>query len=358
MLLYCPRCQSPSPGADHCPTCGGRLVTPSEAHASAPDLHAAGPPPDLHRPTQAGRLVVGVVAGLGLYFGLREWATAGLAVAGEPSWRSPGGLAVAGSLKVIAAGVAGLLAGTGRPKGSSAGLAAGLLVGVLLLAADRAVGAKLDLTDLATAAGMAAAAAAGGAVGGRRWPAPVDLPPPPTPQGSSLAGLLAKTVMGPSERPLKWTRVAIGGLLAAAGIALADPAREAFKRGSAGSVGPGATSMTTVVDLEIAALFVMLGGAVAGATTGVGLRHGLLAGVVGGLATVWMPAAGVRSVEPVVSGLLKVLGLPTNDLGGWGAALNLFVAILVVAGFGGWLGGTLMPPVVRKDQVKARLAYT
>ena len=60
----------------------------------------------------------------------------------------------------------------------------------------------------------------------------------------------------------------------------------------------------------------------------------------------------------MVEGLLKVLGLPANDLAGPGAAFNLLLAVLAVAGFGGWLGGALMPPVVAKNRVKARLAYT
>lgn len=355
MLLFCPRCQTSVPGVDRCPQCDGRLATPNEAHASAPDLHSRRLP-EVVRPSAAGRLMIGVLAGLGLFVGLREWATAGLLLA-EETWRGPIGLAVAGSLKVVASAVAGVLAGTGRPKGAGAGLTAGVLVGALLLMADRAAGAKLDLLDLATVAGLTGAAAAGGAIGSWRWPAPHDLPPPPTPQGSSLASLIAKPVL-PSERPLQWGRVVAGGLIGAAGIALADPIRESLRHGSAGSVGPGGTSVVTLVDLQLAGLFVMLGGAVAGATTGVGPRHGVLAGVCGGLLTVWMPAAGVRSVFPVVEGLLKMLGLPTNDLAGPGAAVNLFIAVLVFACFGGWLGGVLLPPVVGRNLVKKRLAYT
>jgi hypothetical protein len=352
MMLYCPRCRASAAGTGRCPGCGGRLATPSEAHASRPDLHAA--PPDLVRPTAAGRLAMGALVGLGLFVGLREWAAAGLLAADE-RWTSPVGVATAATVKLLAAAVAGLLAGTSRPKGAHAGLTAGFIAAGLLLVAVSAVGDKPTLYTIATGAGLIAAAAAGGAVGAWRWPAATDLPPAPTPGGSSLAALIPSGPTGRGERPLLWGRVFAGGMIAAAGIALADPARDLVKRGSAGSVGFGGTSMVTVVDLEIAALFVMLGGVLAGAGTGVGMRHGLLAGIVGGLATVWMPAAGVRSVFPVVEGLLKVLGLPTGDYAGWGAAFNLLLAVLAVAAFGGWLGGTLFPPVVAREKLKRRL---
>src|SRR5437016_1584590 len=80
MQLLCPRCQSAFAGSSTCPRCGGRLISPQEAHVlSAKRKHAPLRGPE---PTAAGRVLVGVLVALGGYVGLREWAAAWLAATG------------------------------------------------------------------------------------------------------------------------------------------------------------------------------------------------------------------------------------------------------------------------------------
>src|SRR2546421_532695 len=87
MQLLCPECQAAFAGATHCPSCGGRLISPQEAHLLRKKRKPVAPKSG--EPTAAGRVAVGVLVALGGYLGMREWVSAGLVgagVAGEDWW--------------------------------------------------------------------------------------------------------------------------------------------------------------------------------------------------------------------------------------------------------------------------------
>jgi hypothetical protein len=363
MQLYCQTCQAAFSAASHCPKCGGRLLSPQESfiYSGAPK----DPPPDPVAPTFSSRVLVGVGAGLGLYFGLRELAIAcGALTAGGP-WLAEGG-AVELGLRLVCVLVGAVLAGAGREPGLPAGLLTGALAAGLLAAADiMAAGgpAAVGWMTPAAVAVLAALGGAAGAVGSRVWPPDADLPQatPATAssRGSSLARLADDEAELRKPRPTAWARILAGAALAAVGLLVTEEIRHGLHRGTGGLLQTGGNHVGPQVGFQIAVCMLALGGVVAGAGTGAGFRHGLLAGVLAAVG-IYLAAANRpdapypaidgyfltfdRKAEPVVSdprAAAEVLGLVTG-----------------LCTFGGWLGGQLFlplaPPRMRNKRLVAQ----
>ena len=354
MQLYCPTCDAAYTAVDRCPACAGRLVLPTEVREAVSGV-APPPPPDPIRPTALARATVGVVVAMGLYVGLREWAAAAAALAGGSlADGEDGALAVVVALRAAGVLAGGLVAGAGRPQGLATGALAGLVCGGLFLFGDVTAGATAGARDLGVVLGLAALAAAAGSLGGRVWPPAADLPDPlPDPRGSSLARLADEEKEAKRGRPTLWPQVLIGVSLIVAGVASADQARAALKAGTNGVLNVGGPAQAPVVDVELAALAVVAAGLIAGANTGAGLRHGLLVGAFGGLGVVLGAGRGGESFYLVTEGLHAVLGVPMAETPGRDALLLLFAAVFVGGSFGGWLGGQMFPPLVKRKRLRA-----
>jgi hypothetical protein len=95
---------------------------------------------------------------------------------------------------------------------------------------------------------------------------------------------------------------------------------------------------------QIAVFGILGGGMLAGAATGAGVRHGLVAGALGGIGVLALTAMHGEPLRPVAYWLSKLSlgGLPSNDPAAIGAAVGgmLFLGLV-----GGWLGGTLFLPL-------------
>jgi hypothetical protein len=345
MQLFCPTCESNFPAASRCPRCDGRLVTPAETTAPAEKPVAL---PDPVRPTLAGRLTVGCLVGLGLAVALREWTVAGLQVIGMGDfWDSPEGGAVAVTLRMAGAVVAGLLAGAGRVKGQGAGLVVGLTLGWLFAMGDAATGTKPGLFTAVSAVGLGVVGAAAGAIGGHVWPAAVHLPPPPAAPGSSwLNGLVDKQKKDGPRRPPAWGQLAVGVMVCVSSVLVADSVRDLFRKTGNTTATLGGAAYIPTLDVSLAAFGVVIGGIVAAVGTGSGFRNGLACGGVAGIAVTGLAAAGVKATHPILEGLLKLAGLPTRNLAAAEPMMLLAFGVMVVAAAGGWLGGALFPPVV------------
>lgn len=317
------------------------MVTPSEAFAATAD--PLPPPPDLIRPTATARTIVGGLVALGLCFGLRDWLGAiigGEVVAGF----------LTGALKLLGVVVGGLLAGAGRPRGVVTGLLVGAVLAVLFVGADAATRAELGLIDLAFGLTLTASAAVAGYFGGRVWPAPIELPDPDPIliRGSSLAKLANYDRAVRKGRPTAWAKILLGATLVAGGVLGADAFRDGLKQISGGLLNLGSAGNVPIVDLQLATMCILLGAAMTASSTGAGMRHGILVGLlaVGVLAV--LTAVGVPGPEPVYEGFLRLIGLSTADPTTPSAVTTVLSAVFVLATFGGWLGGSLLPPLAPK----------
>lgn len=350
MQLYCPSCKATFAAAPRCPRCGDRLVTPSESFSAL--SHKAPPPPDLVRTTPAGRIALGSAMALGLFFGMREW---GLAVFPDPQWWNGAvGIGLTVFLRAVGAAVGGLLAGSGRGTGMTTGAAVGMICGGIYMVADATTGSGALAVDGVVWAALAVVAAVAGALGPRMWPPPAELPDPePAGRGSSLAALVEDEVLKKGARPTAWGRLGLALVMLVLAVAGADATRQLLKKGSAGLLEMGGPVQAPLVDLQLATIGVILAGAFAGATTGAGLRHGLIVGVLGALAVLGLRQ--LESVGAVVEGVLWMFNLPTDGSAGGTGMLVVAGSVLVTCTAAGWFGGQLMPVLASKAQ-RAKLA--
>jgi hypothetical protein len=308
-------------------------------------------------PTTAGRVSVGVLVTLGGFLGLREWVAAGLAGAGlaEDEWWATATAAwVTLGLRATAAVAGGLIAGAGRAGGWMSGALAGGVAGGLLLAADMTARPSGPGTvAYLSAAAVAAAGLLAGFIGSLTWPAPIDLPKPHAgSRGSSLLRLAQELDEARKGRPTSWLRIIIGACVAFCGIVGADVLRTGLSASSGGTLHMGSSFHAPIVCLELAAAVVFFGGTAAGASTGAGTRHGLLAGFAAAAGAVALTVTNTQSIFPAVEGFFWVIGVPTENIRHTTSLAELFVAVWAVCAVGGWFGGQLLPPLATPDQLR------
>jgi hypothetical protein len=326
---------------------------PHEVSPDAPRRPADPPPrPD---PTAAGRAAVGTVLALGLYLGLRKLA-AGTVLAAAPDpggwWLSPAGLAAVHAAQAVAVGFGALVAAAGRPRGYPLGLAVGALCGGLFLGYDLLAGAPPeDLVLYLQPPLLAVVGLAAGALGAKVWPAAPALPAPP-PAGGRLSSLaLAAELAETRGRPTAWARVLVAAVAMAAAVGMADRVRVGVQRNSGGLFRVQTLGQGQYLTWQLATLAVLAAGAAAGAGTGAGARHGLLAGGLAGGGVLGLCAKAGGALPPVEYWLaaLGLDGLPVTAP----AAAAAVVGGVVLAGLvGGWLGGTLFPPLADESQLR------
>ena len=83
MSMVCPKCNGAFEQRWQCPTCGVRLAYQSGPRPILGDVGQGSP----WGQTPWGRILVGVVLSQGLYYGLRQFATAGLLATGDEAAR-------------------------------------------------------------------------------------------------------------------------------------------------------------------------------------------------------------------------------------------------------------------------------
>ncbi len=345
MQLFCPACHAAFAGTQRCPRCGGMLLMPHES-ADADTPHPLAPPPP--QPPPANRVVVGAVFALGLYLGLRKLAT-GVVLAAHPDpdawWMSFEGLATVCGGQVAAVVFGAVLAAAGRVGGFVFGGTVGAVCGGLFLAAELAAGAPpRDLVLYIQPLVLVAAGGIAGVFASRIWGAvpAIDMPIPDLHKLSSSRFALGE-VSSPG-RPTAWARVLVGAMLMVVAVAGADPVRKGMQKYSDGMLKVASQGQAQFLTWQFAVLGVLGGGALAAAGTGAGLRHGLLAGGVGGVGVLGATALRGQVLGPVGYWLDKLaLGeLAPTDPSAVAAAIGgvIFLGLL-----GGWLGGALFQPL-------------
>lgn len=350
MQQYCPNCQAAFTGVARCPRCDGLLYLPHEADDFAAPLPEEEFPAFV-RPTPSGRIAVGTLLALGLYLGLRKLVGAAvLAASPDPNawWVSFEGLVAVFGAQAVAVLFGALLAGAGRSHGFPVGFAVGAICGGLFLAGEVLAGTPagelvlyLQPPILALGAGIA------GSAGRRFWPAlpDLDIRPPARKRSSSIQ--LAVEEPKDENRPTSWARVVLGSVIIIVGVGMADTARIKVQRASGGLFKVESVLQGRFLSWQLATFAILLGGVAAAAGTGAGLRHGLLAGGIGGAGVVGV-AVSSGEVSPSMHYLLSKL-----SLGGAGpqepaVLVAIGSGVLMAALIGGWLGAQVFLPIVPK----------
>jgi hypothetical protein len=292
-------------------------------------------------------VVVGVVLGLGLYLAVRKLVTAGvLATEPDPAawWLSARGLAAVYAAQAAAVLFGAVIAGAGRVSGAPLGLAVGVVCGGLFLGFELLTGVPArDLVFYLQPPVLALLGLVTGAAGARVWTAPpvVEVPPPPQSKLSSLCLTPDALAAG---RPTVWWRVLAGALVMTLGVAFADTGRKTLQKYSGGTLRVQSQGQGKFITGQLATLAVLGGAVLAAAGTGAGVRHGLLAGLIGGAGVLAVCARAGEAVPPVE----YWLGQTTLD----GLPLTAPAVIATIAGgvlllgvVGGWFGGKLFLPL-------------
>jgi hypothetical protein len=316
---------------------------PHEVAPDTPHRNTEAPPPVAT--TFIGRIVLGTVLALGLYLALHTLLT-GLLVAADAAehWSlSFNGLMLNHAAQAAAVVFGALIAAAGRPRGYSVGVTVGGLSGVGFLAHDVFAGASPnDLVLYVQPPMLALIALCAGSLGSWIWePAPeLDYPISPTSKFSSIQ--LIEDAIAKPEPPTQWVRVAIGAAIMVVGVVLADDFRKTAQKFSAGLLRVESLGQGEFVTWQLGMFSVLAGGMLAGAATSAGLRHGLLAGVLGGVGVYGM-CAKVGGVLPPVAWWVSSMSLQDHSLGAPEVMLTIIASVTTVGVIGGWMGGMIFP---------------
>ena len=348
MQLFCPACQAAFPGTQRCPRCGGLLLLPHEAAESSAPKPRPVPVRAVAPPTPAGRVVVGAVFALGLYLGLRKLAMgAVLATHPDPDawWLSFEGLMAVCAGQALAVVFGAVVASAGRSVGFVFGAAVGSVCGGLFLAAELVAGAPpRDLVLYVQLFVLVFVGGVSGVFAARVWGAiPVlDMPIPDRNRLSSSRFAIDPPAR--DGRPTAWLRVLCGAIIIMVAVGVAEQVRSGAQKYSGGMLQVNSIGQGQFLTWQIAVLGVLCGGVAAGAGTGAGLRHGVMAGGLGGIGVLGLTAVRGEPLGPVSYWLSKLsIGhLPPNDPAAVVAALT---GVVVLGVLGGWLGGTLFQPL-------------
>lgn len=349
MQLFCPVCQAAFPGTQRCPRCGGLLLLPHEAsEGSSSTTPRPKLPPAPALPTPTGRVAVGAVLALGLYLGLRKLALGALLLTHpEPDawWSSFDGLLAVCCGQGLAVIFGAVVAAAGRSGGFLFGTAVGGLCGGLFLAAELLAGAPAR--DLVLYVQLVVLVLVGGVAGvfaARIWGAVPVLDMPVTDRSRLSSSRFALEPTAHPSRPTAWLRILAGAMIMLLAVAAAEQVRSGVQKYSGGMLRVNSIGQGQFLTWQIAVLGVLGGGLMAGAGTGAGIRHGVIAGGVGGVGVLGLTVLRGQPLSPVAYWLNKLnLGeLPPSDPAAVIAALG---GVLLLGVLGGWLGGTLFLPL-------------
>jgi hypothetical protein len=277
---------------------------------------------------------------LGLYYGLNQLFTAGLLAAGEGT--TPDlettllGLLLQQGLQGLSLLVGGVLVGAGQRRGFFLGAVLGLWCGMVLMVVGQLhpqpVGATLDsslsltaVTTYGQLALLAAFGAMGGLIGGLVWkPLPaLPLPGAPVEPAKALVKTPRKSLF---DGPVVWTRAVMGVVVTVCGATWASAILKVLQKALEDQIQFDSHFQQQLVTLEICALAILIGSALAGATTPNGLKQGLLVGL---------------GATGILLGIELSSDAPSLDKILYTALSTSFLSLA-----GGWFGGQLFPPIV------------
>jgi hypothetical protein len=325
MAMVCPQCSTTYEQKLQCPLCGVRLQYHDRGLRDRPSGALA-----RWQQTPWGRILIGLLQSQGLFYGLRHLVTAILLAAqGEESlrqlWATPSGFFLVQGMRIFALLVGAVLAGGGQRFGFVLGAVVGAWNGVLSVL--WLSGPAQSLTTVAIL-GQPLLQAAVGAVGG--WLGCAFWKPLPTEPANVVPARkrsVLRRQMDLFAGPVSWFRVAAGVALAVVGTLMATICFEKILEISHGALATTDDMQDRLITMEIKALALLLGGALAGSTTPNGFKQGLFVG----LAT-----------------SVILVGIEMNYVERWVqvAALTV-VCSFCLSVVGGWFGSQLFPPLIK-----------
>lgn len=328
MAMVCPQCNSTYEQRWQCPQCETRLLF--HDIRGLPERSSERPLRWLQRPW--GRIFLGLLLAQGLFYGLRHFVTAGLMAAQgreavEQMWTATSGILLLQSVQMFALLVGAVFAGAGQRSAAFLGGMVGAWNGVFSVLLPPGPAQALTMIALfGQPLLQAVMGAAGGWFGAAMWKPLHSTTIVDAPQPRRRAFL--RPNMDLFSGPVSWVRVVVGAILAVAGTLTATLLFEKILDISHGSLGTTDELQDRLITLEIKALALLFGGALAGATTRNGPKQGLCVGLASTVILIgiemnfierWLPLAGLTAV----------------------AAVTLSLA-------GGWFGSQLFPPILRR----------
>jgi hypothetical protein len=285
-------------------------------------------------------VLIGLILAQGLFYGLRQLLTgillASSEVAPEELWNDVGRLLLLQAIQLLAVLAGGVLAGGGQQQGFFLGGLVGAWNGVLAGLMRQNPGQELTMVGVYGQPLLHAAfGAVGGWIGARIWkPIPTE---EPIPLGAQRKGP-ARHQPSPFAGKVFWVRVATGAAFAVAGTLSATLIFQKVLDAADGRLGTSHELQDRIITWEIKALAMLVGGALAGASTSNGIKQGFFVGLFSGVVLAGLLA-------PKTDAWLEVAGL---------TAVSAFSLGMV----GGWFGGQLFPPVIKRDRRLGASAYT
>jgi hypothetical protein len=322
--MVCPQCHGSFSQRLQCPTCGVRLEYHAMRRTAAGGAERSG----AWQQAPWARIFIGLLLAQGLYYGLVHLCKAGLLVVNDGAardvWLTLSGLLLLQALQAVGLLVGGSLAGAGQMRGLLYGGVVGAMNGVIFIVVE------FQNAELFTPVALygqpvlqIAFGAAGGFVGSLIWK-PIRISGAAAPNAPQATGRSKATLL--FAGPVAWPRVLAGAALAVAGATWATVILDLVVAAGEGKLTIDSSMQAHLVTWEITALAMFVGSALAGATTGNGLKQGLCVGV--GTAALLM---GFKFGAP---------SLQLDNL-----ALTAGSALLICL-VGGWFGSQLFPPIV------------
>ena len=332
MARVCSRCNQLFDQSDTCPRCGGAAPRLS----AEPSAVAPGP---RWQQTAWGRILIGLILAQGLFYGLRHLVTGILlASASEgPSepWEDLRNLLILQGIQLFGLVVGGILAGGGQRSGLVLGAVVGAWNGVLSVLLRQNPAQELTVIGLyGQPLLQAAVGSLGGLFGSLIWkPIPSAVPTVLIPLRQTAPRRRSPLLAG----RIFWVRVLVGALFAIVGALSATLIFQKVMDVSAGKLGTTHALQDRVITWEIKALALLVGGALAGASTPNGFKQGLVVAILSGVVLIGLQG-------PRTDSFLEVAFYTTVSTFG-----------LCIAG--GWFGGQLFPPLVKMNRRRGLNAY-
>jgi hypothetical protein len=245
----------------------------------------------------------------------------------EQLWASGSGFLLLQGVHMVSLLVGSLFAGSGQRQAIFLGGMVGAWNGVLSVLCLS--GPTLALTTVSTL-GQPLLQAVLGIVGG--WVGSVIWKPIPPATAPEVAVLSRKRsgLADPKQffsGPIAWIRVSLGVLLAVVGSLTATIFFEKILDFSHGALATTDDTQDRLITLEMKALALLLGGALAGSTTKNGLKQGFCVGM---------------------GTFIILIGIEMNYLDGWLPLAGLtLVGTFSLCVLGGWFGSQLFPPIIK-----------
>jgi hypothetical protein len=245
---------------------------------------------------------------------------------GNNLWATLTGLVVLQAIQAVSVLAAGMLTGAGQRRGLFFGAVVGVWNAVFFLLVQIWTGQGLTTLDLFSQPVLEVAfGALGGLVGSFIWQPLAPVPLPTLPRNPPLPVVPVRKPLSGFQGPVAWARVLTGITIAVGGVFWVDAIRDSVLEASEGNLRIDTQLQADLVTWEISALAMLVGGALAGATTKNGSRQGLYVGI--GTATVLL---GIRLASITHTPQLLVLTV---------------ISALTLGFVGGWFGSNLLPPV-------------